>query len=109
MLSRYANTGIDLAVTSGLPESVPMRLLKVSGCDDNECPAVYVSDRGTAVVQGTPVATDAEGLTLGDGETAVELPPEIVLGAVIALARSDSSRDAAQRLYAELGEVLTCS
>jgi hypothetical protein len=86
-----------------------MRLLKVSGCDNGTCPAVYISDRGTAVVQGTPVATDAEGLTLGDGETAVELPPEIVLGAIAALARSDSSRDAVTRLYGELGEVLACS
>lgn len=86
-----------------------MRLQKVSGCDNGTCPAVYVSDRGTAVVQGTPAATDAEGLTLGDGETAVELPPEIVLGAVSALVRSDASREAVERLYGELGEVLACS
>jgi hypothetical protein len=79
-----------------------MRLLKVSGCDNGTCPAVYVSDRGTAVVQGTPVVADTEGLTLGEGETAVELPPEIVLGAVSALVRSDSTREAVERIYGEL-------
>ncbi|RKT82102.1 hypothetical protein ATL45_0345 [Saccharopolyspora antimicrobica] len=61
-----------------------MRLRKVSGCDNDNCPAVYISDRGTAVVQGAHVP-NAEGLTLGEGETAVELPPEIVLAAVQAL------------------------
>lgn len=86
-----------------------MPLLKVSGCDNGTCPAVYVSDRGTAVVQGTPVAAATEGLTLGDGETAVELPPEIVLDAVFALVKSDPSRVVAERLYRELGEVLACS
>lgn len=106
---RYARTCIDLALTSGFPEPVPMRLHKVSGCDNGTCPAVYVSDRGTAVVQGTPVTTDTEGLTLGDGESAVELPPEIVLGAVVSLARSDLSRDVVERLHVELGEVLACS
>lgn len=92
-----------------MPESVPMRVLKVSGCDNGTCPAVYGSDHGTAVVQGIPVAADVEGLTLGAGEAAVELPSEIVLGAVAALARSDSARSAVERLYGELGEVLACS
>ena len=50
-----------------------MKLRKVSGCDEGFCPAVYVSDRGTGVAQGTPVA-DAPGLALGPGEVAVELP-----------------------------------
>ncbi|ASU80023.1 hypothetical protein CDG81_19105 [Actinopolyspora erythraea] len=62
-----------------------MRLHKVTECKDDNCPAVYVSDRGTAVVQGNPVETGTEGLTLGDGESAVELPPEVVLAAVEAL------------------------
>lgn len=61
-----------------------MRLSKISGCDHDNCPAVYVSDVGTAVVQGVPVHT-ADGLELGKGEVAVELPPEIVLAAVDAL------------------------
>lgn len=61
-----------------------MKLSKVSGCDNDDCPAVYVSDAGTAVVQGIPVHA-ADGLKLGKGEVAVELPPEIVLAAVDAL------------------------
>ncbi|MBB5155003.1 DUF6879 family protein [Saccharopolyspora phatthalungensis] len=73
-----------------------MRLRKVSGCDDDECPAVYLSDRGTAVIQGERV-TEAEGLTLRKGETAVELPPDILLDAVVALAESGSA-ETVQRL-----------
>ena len=66
------------------PNHGAMKLSKVSGCDNDDCPAVYVSDTGTAVVQGFPVHT-ADGLELGKGEVAVELPPEIVLAAVDAL------------------------
>ncbi|MBB5158592.1 hypothetical protein [Saccharopolyspora phatthalungensis] len=68
-----------------------MMLRKVSGCRDDDCPAVYVSDRGTAVVHGAHVPS-AEGLTLGEGETAVELPPDIVLDAVTALAETSRRR-----------------
>lgn len=32
-----------------------MKLRKVSGCPDKDCPAVYVSESGTAVVRGKPV------------------------------------------------------
>ncbi|RZS37901.1 hypothetical protein EV193_105461 [Herbihabitans rhizosphaerae] len=80
-----------------------MKLRKVSGCENGTCPAVYVSDRGTAVVQGDLVTT-AEGLELGDGESAVELPPDVVLAAVTALARSGSA-ETVQRLT----EALQCS
>jgi hypothetical protein len=51
-------------------------------------------------MQGEPVAS-AEGLELGEGEMAVELPADIVLGAVLALARSGGA-DAVQRLREEL-------
>jgi hypothetical protein len=64
-----------------------MELRKVSGCEDKSCPAVYVSDLGTAVVQGAHVP-EAEGLEFGDGETAVELPAGVVLGAFSALLES---------------------
>lgn len=59
----------------------------MSGCEDKTCPAVYVSDLGTAVVQGVHVP-EAEGLEFGDGETAVELPAGVVLGAFSALLES---------------------
>lgn len=61
-----------------------MKLRKVSGCDKNMCPTVYVTDRGTAVVQGDPVA-EAEGLTLGPGELAVELPIDVLTAALSGL------------------------
>ncbi|GAB3691797.1 hypothetical protein [Saccharopolyspora tripterygii] len=68
-----------------------MELRKVSGCEDKTCPAVYVSDLGTAVVQGVHVP-EAEGLEFGDGETAVELPAGVVLSAFSALLESPGVR-----------------
>jgi hypothetical protein len=58
-----------------------MKLRKVSGCEDDDCPAVYISDRGTGVAQGTPV-DDAAGLRLGPGEVAVELPLDVLRDAL---------------------------
>jgi hypothetical protein len=54
------------------------------GCGAGDCPAAYLSSRNTLVVQGS-VVHDAEGLQLGEGERAVELPVEIVREAVRAL------------------------
>ena len=82
-----------------------MKLRMVSGCENGTCPAVYVSDRGTAVVQGFPVDNGTEGLNLGYGEAAVELPPDVVLEAVSALATAQGKPEAAQRIR----EALTCS
>jgi hypothetical protein len=62
-----------------------MRLRKLSGsCEDNECPTVYVSDRGTLVIQGDQVVT-ADGLMLHSGEQAVEISVELVTEALRAL------------------------
>lgn len=62
-----------------------MKLTKLTNrCDDGECPTVYISDRGTLVAQGDPVS-DADGLLLGVGELAVELPIHVVREAVRAL------------------------
>lgn len=65
---------------------VSMKLRQVSGCEGGECPKVYLSDRGTAVFQGSPVTT-AGGLRLGAGEHAVELPLDVVRDALAALLR----------------------
>ncbi|GAA0507475.1 hypothetical protein GCM10011581_20790 [Saccharopolyspora subtropica] len=78
-----------------------MKPRKVSGCDNGTCAAVYVSDQGTAVVQGNSVA-HADGLELGDGESAVELPPDVVLDAVSALVESAHAA-AVHRLREVLG------
>ncbi|HEY0450386.1 hypothetical protein [Actinophytocola sp.] len=80
-----------------------MKLRKVSGCDLGTCPTVYISDRGTVVVQGNRVL-EAENLVLGAGETAVELPPDVVLGAVTELATAGSV-ETVQRLR----KALQCS
>lgn len=63
-----------------------MRLQKLAGtnCEVNECPTVYLSDRGTLVVQGDQVA-EADGLTLGTGEQAVEIPLVLLREALSAL------------------------
>lgn len=63
-----------------------MKLTKLSGpdCDNDDCPAVYISDRGTVVVQGDTVS-HADGLRLGVGEQAVEISAELLREALRAL------------------------
>jgi hypothetical protein len=54
-------------------------------CSNGDCPAVYVTERGTLVLQGATVHA-ADGLRLGVGEQAVELPVDLVRTALAALA-----------------------
>ena len=57
-----------------------MHLTKLAGCSGGTCPAVYATDRGTFVVQGS-VVTDPETLAamkLPAHETAVEVPAELL-------------------------------
>lgn len=57
-----------------------MRLTKLAGCSGGTCPAVYATDRGTYVVQGS-IVTDAEALAsvnLPAHETLVEVPAELL-------------------------------
>ena len=57
-----------------------MRLVKLAGCSGGTCPAVYATDRGTVVVQGS-IVTDAEALATMDlpaHETVVEVPAELL-------------------------------
>jgi hypothetical protein len=46
--------------------------LLASACRDGTCPAVYLTEQGTLVVQGKPI----EGAP--DGEARVELSPELL-------------------------------
>lgn len=57
-----------------------MKLTRIAGdCGDNiECPAVYVSDRGTIVVQGYTLARTGLDIALADDESAVEIPLELL-------------------------------
>lgn len=52
-----------------------MKLTRLSGtCTEGDCPAIYATDRGSIVVQGVPVT---EGLSLPEGESAVEIPASV--------------------------------
>ena len=57
-----------------------MRLVKLAGCSGGTCPAVFETDRGTIVVQGS-IVTDPEALAamaLPAHETAVEVPASLL-------------------------------
>lgn len=57
-----------------------MQLRKLAGtCDEDECPTIFATDRGTVVVQGYTVST---GLRLAEDEQAVEIPAELLQRAV---------------------------
>ena len=59
---------------------VAVRLQKIGGCDDGTCPTLFLTDRGTYVVQGS-IVTDPEALAtmkLPAHETAVEVPAELL-------------------------------
>ena len=56
---------------------------KLAGdCKGGDCPTVYATDRGTLVIQGYILAPAAvRQLTLPGGESAVEVPAELLLEA----------------------------
>jgi hypothetical protein len=57
-----------------------MKLRRIAGtCVDDDCPTVYLSDRGTVVVQGYKVS---EGVKLADDEEAVEIPVDLLRRAI---------------------------
>lgn len=61
-----------------------VRKLTDPNCENGNCPTVYVSEEGTLVVQGDAVS-HADGLTLGDGEQAVEISVQLLREALSAL------------------------
>lgn len=63
-----------------------MKVRKIAGtCHDGACPTVYLSDSGSVVVQDYTVS-HAEGLTLAEGEQAVEIPADLLRAALEGLA-----------------------
>jgi hypothetical protein len=63
-----------LLALSVLATVITMKLRPIAEeCTKGTCPTVYLADNGNLVVQGKAVRT-AEGLRLGPGELAVELP-----------------------------------
>ncbi|MCP3798421.1 hypothetical protein NLX83_04025 [Allokutzneria sp. A3M-2-11 16] len=61
-----------------------MKAHKIAGCNKADCPTIYITDVGTALAQGTPV-DDVDGVALGPGEIAVQLPLQVLKDAVAAL------------------------
>lgn len=51
-------------------------LTQLRGCEGDDCPKVFRTDRGTFVVQGDVAAF----VTTPDGEMAVEVPAEMLRG-----------------------------
>ncbi len=47
-------------------------------CGGGSCPAVYRTNRGTFVVQGTSIAAEAAGIDLAPGESLVEVPEALL-------------------------------
>lgn len=59
-----------------------MKLTKIAGdCDDDDCLAVYRTDRGTVGVQGTVLSE----FTCPDSEAIVEITADLLLRAARAL------------------------
>jgi hypothetical protein len=64
-----------------------MGLRKIGGeCGKDDCPAVYITDQGGVIVQGTLV-TEADQVTLAPGEALVEIPRSVLLEAANAIGR----------------------
>lgn len=60
-----------------------LRMIGGGGCSGDNCPTVYVTDRGTAVIQGY-VVDDGDALatlSLPAGESAVEIPLDVLRAA----------------------------
>jgi hypothetical protein len=61
-------------------KGLAMKLTKLAGCSGGTCPAVWETDRGTLVVQGS-IVTDPDALAtmeLPAHESAVEVPAELL-------------------------------
>jgi hypothetical protein len=59
------------------PASPPV-LTQVAGCAGGSCPAVYRTDRGTYVIQGSAVHPMPAGITSSPDEVLVEIPAELI-------------------------------
>jgi hypothetical protein len=66
---------------TGQPEWIRLTGNGTGDCDDNDCPNVYLTDRGTFVVQGEQF----EHLKVPTGEFAVEIPESTLREAFRAL------------------------
>jgi hypothetical protein len=65
-------------------EHAPHRPLRAVAnvCTAGNCPTIYATGSGTVVVQGFTVPAREAGITVGDGETLVEVPLALLAEAV---------------------------
>lgn len=57
-----------------------MKLQLIGGCSDDSCPRIYISDRGTFVIQGTVLSEDdTRQMRFAVDENAVEIPENLLL------------------------------
>jgi hypothetical protein len=56
---------------------VALRLIATL-CGAGSCPTIYRTDRGTLVVQGTPISAEAAGIDLPEGEMLIEIPEDLL-------------------------------
>lgn len=68
-----------------------MRLTNVATlCPDGNCPAVYLTDRGTLMVRGYAVDSSRQTeIVVVPGEAVVEIPQELVARAAAKLSGKD--------------------
>ncbi|MFC1409390.1 hypothetical protein ACEZCY_10135 [Streptacidiphilus sp. N1-12] len=57
-----------------------MKLTKLVGCDEGECPSVYLTDRGTYAFQGTHLIE--HGRDIPAHEAMVEIPIDLIRKAI---------------------------
>ena len=66
--------------------------LVTAGCRNGNCPTLYRTNRGTFVVQGYAVTPEQAGVDLPTGELLVEIPLDLLAGAVRVLDRDSRHR-----------------
>ncbi len=65
--------------TTSAEAAADLRLELVSDrCSSGTCPAVYRTNRGTFVIQGTPITAAEAGIDLAPGESLVEVPEALL-------------------------------
>ena len=60
---------------------IELRVIATLCAPAGSCPTIYRTDRGTLVIQGTPLSAETAGIDLPAGEILVEIP-EGLLNAV---------------------------
>jgi hypothetical protein len=80
------NTEIAILNESDEAAAPPLAVVALTSiCADAACPTVYVTNRGSLVVQGYPVSASEAGIDLPPSELLVEIPRDLLEAAARAL------------------------